>query len=339
LRRRWIAGSSPAMTDGAAVDRKDNAMLEPDHPMTMDQMPVQMPGAPTTPAQARARFFNSGNAFTRQLSTVPSSYFRREPALALDASTPTGLIACDLSQELGCAFPATTPLMLARYARIRAGERLETQFVASGSLWYVISGAGFTEDASERIAWQAGDIFVLPGGDIHRHQAGLDGAVLWLVSNEPQLAFEEIKTVAPGSAPTGMVHYPADEIRRQLDRIYQVAMGAAAAGLAIMFSSDAQEKNRTVLPTLSVDLSSLPPGQSQRAHRHNSVALQLLIQGEGVYSMVGGERHDWASWITAVTPPGEVHSVHNEGKKLALCLTAQDSGLHRYARTMGFSFA
>jgi gentisate 1,2-dioxygenase len=314
-------------------------MSDRDRPMTMDQMPVQLPAEPATAAQARARYFNSGNAFTRQLSPVPTAYFTREPALALDPATPTGLINCDLSGALDCAFPATTPFMLARYARIRPDDRLTTQFIASGSLWYVIAGNGTTDDGNETIAWGPGDIFVLPGGDAHHHRAGPDGAVLWLVSNEPQLAFEEIMDVEPGTAPTRMVHYPASEIGRQLDRIYQVAMGAAAAGFAIVFSSDAQLDNRTILPSLSVDLSTLPPGQSQRAHRHNSVALALIIQGEGVYSTVGGERRDWAPWMTAVTPPGEIHAVHNEGSKLAMCLTAQDAGLHRYARTMGFAFA
>ena len=314
-------------------------MTTSDRAMTMDQMPVQLPADATTPAAARARYFNSGNAFTRQLSAVPTTYFTREPALALDPATPTGLIACDLSEALCCSYPATTPFMLVRYASIRNGEQLTTRFVASGSLWYVIAGSGTTAGDDETLAWASGDIFLLPGGDMHRHRAGPDGAVLWLVSNEPQLAFEEIKAVEPGVAPTRMVHYPAGEIRRQLDRIYEAAMGSAAAGFAIVFSSDAQINNRTILPTLSADLSSLPAGQSQRPHRHNSVAVALVIQGEGVYSMVGGMRRDWAPWMTAITPPGEVHSVHNEGKKLAMCLTAQDAGLHRYARTMGFAFA
>src|SRR5258705_148218 len=169
---------------------------------TMDQMPVQLPAEPATAAQARARYFNSGNAFTRQLSPVPTAYFIREPALALDPATSTGLIPCDLSGALNCPFPATTPFMLARYARIRPYDRLTTRFVASGSLWYVIAGRGTTAGSGETIAWQPGDIFVLPGGDAHHHRAGPEGAVFWLVSNEPQLAFEEIKTVAPGVAPT-----------------------------------------------------------------------------------------------------------------------------------------
>jgi hypothetical protein len=52
-----------------------------------------------------------------------------------------------------------------------------------------------------------------------------------------------------------------------------------------------------------------------------------------------GSRAGAAPWMTAVTPPGEVHSVHNEGKNLAMRLTAQDVGVHRYAPTMGFLFA
>jgi len=68
------------------------------------------------------------------------------------------------------------------------------------------------------------------------------------------------------------------------------------------------------------------------------VAITLLIQGEKCYSMVGGQRRDWQRWATAVTPPSIAHSVHNEGKVMALSLTVQDAGLHRYARTMGFSF-
>ena len=54
--------------------------------------------------------------------------------------------------------------MLARYARIRAGERLTTRFVASGALYYVIAGSGETVQGADAIAWDEGDAFCLPGG-------------------------------------------------------------------------------------------------------------------------------------------------------------------------------
>ena len=115
--------------------------------MTMADMPVQRPSAPHGAAASRARFFNSGNAFNIELPPVPDGSFTREPARALDPAAPSGLIACDSSAALACPFPATTPLVLARYVRIRAGESLSTTFVASGSIWYVIAGEGVSEGA------------------------------------------------------------------------------------------------------------------------------------------------------------------------------------------------
>jgi hypothetical protein len=45
--------------------------------------------------------------------------------------------------------------------------------------------------------------------------------VLWVVTNEPQLAFENLRAPAL-RAPTELVHYRADEIARQIDLIYEV---------------------------------------------------------------------------------------------------------------------
>jgi hypothetical protein len=64
-------------------------------PQTIAEMPAQRPSDPTTPAQARGRFFNTGNAFNVQLPPVPDHLFTAEPVAALDPNAPTGLIACD----------------------------------------------------------------------------------------------------------------------------------------------------------------------------------------------------------------------------------------------------
>jgi hypothetical protein len=39
-----------------------------------------------------------------------------------------------------------------------------------------------------------------------------------------------------------------------------------------------------------------------------------------------------------VTPPGAVHSHHNDGGRRADFLIVQDGGLHQHARTMDFAF-
>lgn len=76
----------------------------------------------------------------------------------------------------------------------------------------------------------------------------------------------------------------------------------------------------------------------QRPHRHNSVAVSLVIQGEHCYSLIDGERKDWAPWATTITPPVSVHSHHNDGDELAMFLIVQDGGLYYHARAMGFEF-
>ncbi len=308
-------------------------------PLSIADLPAQRAAAPRSKAQARALYFNTGNAFNVQLPHVPDDSFTAEPARALYADTPTGLIVCDRSKALGCAFPATTPLVLARYARIREGETLRTNFAASGVIAYVIAGSGSTECGAERIDWKPGDAFVLPGGIEHKYHARDSHAVLWLVTNEPQLAFENLRAPREGEAPTDAVHFPADEIERQIALLYQVGRDQDIAGSALIFSSQRQEASRNVLPTLTVAMNSLPPGASQRAHRHNSVAVSLIVQGEGCYSMVDGRRKDWSQWATTITPPRAVHSHHNAGSRMAMFLIVQDGGIYYFTRAMGFEFA
>ena len=86
-------------------------------------------------------------------------------------------------------------------------------------------------------------------------------------------------------------------------------------------------------------MNTLPPGVSQRAHKHNSVAVSLVIEGEGCHSMVDGRRKDWAAWATTVTPATAVHSHHNEGARRATFLIVQDGGIYYHTRALGFAFA
>ncbi len=286
----------------------------------------------------RARYFSSADGFNIKHPRVPAHLFLAERDRALDPATPTGLVPLDLSGPLDLDFPATTPLILARFARIRAGETLRTRFTASGEIHYVIAGGGDTSWGSEQIAWDEGDAFCLPGGAAVTHRAGARDVVLWIVTNEPALALEGAQAPAPGLAPIEAVHYPADEIRRQLERIHGLPAATTLIGKAVNFASQALERRRTCLPSLTLAMNSLAPGESQPAHRHNAVAVTLVVQGDQCYSMVGGARMDWERYAVMITPPGDLHSHHNEGRELARFLIVQDGGLHYHCRTMGFSF-
>jgi len=310
-------------------------------PATIGELPVQTPAAPGSTAERRARYFNSGNAFMVQLSPVPDIAFTEEPARALNPATETGLIPCDISNQLGCDFPATSPFVLAYYARIRAGDSLPVDFVASGACYYVIQGSGSTRCADEDIFWSAGDVFVTPGGVRQTHRVDGDSesdAVLWIATNEPLVAHERLQPPAIGEAPTPLVHYPGEEIDRQIDLIYDVGCDVDTAGAGLIFSSEQQEASRNVLPTLTLAMNTLAPGATQRPHRHNSVAVSLIVQGEGCYSTIDGSRKDWSPWATTITPPVSVHSHSNEGKDRARFLIVQDGALYYHARANGFEF-
>jgi gentisate 1,2-dioxygenase len=292
-----------------------------------------------TPYTRRARYFDSGNAFALKYPPVPCHQFLAERDRALDAATGTAVIPLDLSAQLGTDFPATTPLILTRYLRIRAGDELTTRLKASGELYYVIAGSGATAKAADRIAWGPGDVFCLPGGGAATHLAGDLDCVLWEISNEPELAFEHLEPPAPENAVTGAVHYPAAEIAAQLERVGEKLKGEKIAGLALVFSSVDQARSRNVLPSLTLAVNQLPPGDFQRPHRHNSAAVTLSIRGKNCHSRIGGRRVDWQEHAVMVTPPGEVHSHHNDGDEQMVCLIVQDGGLYYHCRTMGFEFA
>lgn len=303
----------------------------------MANMPVQLPVDPRGVVEARARFFNSGNAFNLKLPAVPAATFLGQRDAAF-AATASGFFRCDQSAALAAPFAATTPLMLARYAAIAPSDVLTASFAATGAIWHVIRGDGDATVGDERFAWGPGDVFLTPGGVETALKAGADGAVLWLVTNEPQLAFDRLEARRGDDAAVEAVHYPAAEIARQLQRVLDAEQNDATSGVALIFSSTRQEASRNITPSLTLSLNTVPPGEHQRAHRHNSAAITLILNGDRCHSRVGGARCDWSPFATLVTPAGEPHSHHNEGGERAAFLIVQDGGLHYHARTMGFAF-
>lgn len=287
---------------------------------------------------SRARYYSSADGFNIKHPRIPAHVFRSERDRAFDPAMPTGLTALDLAGPLAIDFPATTPLILARYARIRRGERLTTRFAASGEIHHVITGAGVSFFGDEPLRWETGDVFCLPGGMSVIHVAETD-AVLWIVTNEPELAFARTQAPSPDNQPIQAAHYPATEIQRQLGRIHKLPAEKTMTGKAVTFANAALDKRRTCLPSLTLAMNSLSPGESQRPHRHNAAAVTLIVQGTRCHSMVGGVRVPWQEHAVMITPPGELHSHHNEGDELALFLIVQDGGLHYHCRTMGFSYA
>jgi gentisate 1,2-dioxygenase len=298
------------------------------------------PRAPS-PYTENARYLTSLDGFNVKRPAIPAHVFRAERDRTLAPGAPTGFVPLDLSAALGLDYPATTPLILSRYARIRRGDTLSTTFRASTELYHVIRGSGTTTVAGaadeKPMAWQAADTFCLPGGVTSRHAAAED-TVLWVTTNEPQLRFEGLQPPAPGAAPIQPALYPMAEIRRRLLGVYLDPRGAAMPGKSINLGNVTLEASRTTTPSFTLALNSLLPGEAQRGHRHNAVAVTLVLAGERCYSLIDGERADWEPHTVMITPPTAFHSHHNDGSQLALFLIVQDGGVYYHCRTMGFSY-
>ena len=309
--------------------------------LSMKTVPAAKPHSPLDPKSkvaAKARFFNSIDAFNIVLNPVPDKVFINESVEALASNSLTGYTACDSALDSENDAPATTPFLLARYARINKGEKLDATFNTIASIWYVIKGKGKIIIADQEVEWKAGDVFLLPGVEASLYSDKNTDSVLWLVTNEPQMKFENTRPLDLETGNIDIVHYPSEEIERQIKRVNSLEKTPEAAGIAVIFSSENQLYNRNITPTLTLAMNTLPPGEFQRAHRHNSVAVSLIIQGENCYSVINGSKKNWTQWGTTVTPPLSLHSHHNKGDKQARFLIVQDGGIYYHARTMGFSF-
>lgn len=291
-----------------------------------------------TPYANRARYLTDENGFAFSWPAVPIKQFLAERDRALAEDAQSGLIALDISGDLGTAYPATTPTLLCRYIRIRASEELRTAFAASGEIYYVMSGTGESRNGKDVLRWSRGDVFCFPGGDETVHRAGNAPCLLFCVTNEPLLAFERLRAPRPGEAVIQTTHWPAAEIDRNLEQVWNRPPGAEATGCSVQFSSAALAPSPNTLPSVNTAINTLAAGADQRPHRHNGVAVTLAIQGDGVHSIIDGKRVDWSTGAAQITPATLLHCHRNRGTQRMRSFVIQDEGLHHYTRTPGFSF-
>lgn len=277
------------------------------------------------------------------ITPVPCRVF---PA-SLHASGPTGEVMLDLSEDLDVAYPATSPALLASFVRILAGEELRTRSNATSELYFVLSGQGSTTFAVDRvIAWAEGDFVTLPSGCAAIHAARVD-SVLYRVLDTPLLDYLGAQANHPKFLPT---LFEAARVRAELERAAASPDAGQRSRIAVLLANAEAGATLTVTHTLWAMFGLLPAGHVQLAHRHQSVALDLIVDCQpGCFSLVGDElddqgrivdpiQVDWEPGGAFVTPPGKWHSHHNETGAPAHLVPIQDAGLHTYLRTLDIRF-
>jgi len=279
-------------------------------------------------------------------TTIPVRQF---PAQWHDPET-TRVVDLDLSDALVTPYPATGPSLLARFLCIAAGDELDVAPNATSVLFYCLRGRGSSEietaDGPRRTAWQAGDVVTAPGGTAPRHRADQD-ALLYHVDDSPLLGYLGVEAGRPRFAPT---RFDGEEASARLAEVAADPDAARRSRVAVLLGNARNDQTLTATHTLWAMLGVLPPGHVQRPHRHQSIALDLIVHCDpGCYTLVGPEirsdgaivdpiRVDWEPGGAFVTPPGLWHSHHNESGAAANLLPVQDAGLHTYLRTLDIRF-
>ncbi|MGD8789048.1 MAG: cupin domain-containing protein [Burkholderiales bacterium] len=287
--------------------------------------------------EQRAHYICNENGFAFSFPPVPVRQFREEHARAVDPATPSSAIMLDASDALGSAWPATTPTLLCRYIRIRAGEQVSMRYRATGEICYVLAGRGQSGNAADTVIWKRGDVFCLPGGTETTYRAEVD-AILFNVTDEPVLSYTGVRAPDENTATVETVVWRGEDIDRHLEAVFQRPMTTDTTGASVQFATRRTAPGIATIPFINTAINTLEAGRDQRAHRHNGVAVTLALQGDGIHSLIDGERVDWITGVAQITPATRLHSHHNRGDRRMRSFVIQDEGLHVYTRTPGFSF-
>jgi gentisate 1,2-dioxygenase len=286
------------------------------------------------------------------IAPVPVRRFAPEPG----GGDRSRLVPLDLSDELGLAYTATSPALLAMFVVLLPGDPLPTAGAHTSELYYCLRGRGYSDversavsGATGRIAWASGDFVALPAGCSVVHTVSGEGdALLYRVTDAPLLSYLGVAPVESRFEPT---RFDGTAARERLAEVERDPRSADRNRISVLLGNSATPQTLTVTHTLWAMLGVLPAGRVQRPHRHQSVALDLITDcAPGCYSIIGWslgadgtitdpQRVDWEPGGAFVTPPGRWHSHHNESGRDAYLVPIQDAGLHTYLRSLDIRFA
>jgi gentisate 1,2-dioxygenase len=263
----------------------------------------------------------------------------------LYATGKTRIIPLDLSAELRTPYPATGPSLLASFVRINAGEELKTSPNASSEFYYVIRGRGFSETASGAISWKTGDFVALPGLEA-THFADEDTA-FYMVNDSPLFEYLGAKQSRKRFQPTV---YSREAVLAELESAKNDPEASKRSRISVLLANKNFEQTMTITHTLWTMFGVVGPGTRQLPHRHQSVALDFVVEAKpGAYTLLGPElnedgtikdavRVDWVTGAAFITPPGYWHEHVNASSGDAYVMPIQDAGLHTYLRTLDIQF-
>lgn len=259
----------------------------------------------------------------------------------------TRVIPLDLSVNLDTSYPCTGPSLLANFVHIGSGETLTTNCNSASQVIFCIRGKGRSETPEGVVTWKTGDYFAVPGDMSLRHSAEEDTAFYW-VNDEPLFRYLGAK---PDTARFRPVFYSHECLESELAKVRAENEGKDKSRNGILLANIDCPVTKTVTHTMWSLYNLLPRQTRQKAHRHNSIALDLCVSaGPDTYTLIGRKidsdgniidpiKAMWKPGSAFVTPPGWWHSHHNESDEDAIVLPVQDAALHTQIQTLDIQFS
>jgi len=189
----------------------------------------------------------------------------------------------------------------------------------TSQLYYALEGRGFAAVNGRLVRWEKGDFLTLPARSDTTFFADADSAFYW-VHDEPLLRYLGADAAEPKFAPT---KFPRARAVAELEQIAARPGANDKSRVSVLLANTDQEQTLTITHVLWAMFGLLPAGQEQRPHRHQSVALDLILDARpGCYTLLGTHpdrgdtadpvRVDWEPGGAFVTPPGMWHAHYNE---------------------------
>ena len=228
-----------------------------------------------------------------------------------------------------------SPAIKASFIRLNENERYKDTSNYHSSIFYIVSGDGTLNQKK----FETGDVLCTNKfADIHANKS----TVIYNVDDSPLMDYF---SVSPTPEDECILYYSNKSIMDEIEKIENEGENEPNR-LGVIFGTS---ENNTISNTLWCLMTKTLPKAIQPAHRHNSIALDYCVKGDGYTllsktrdnegNLVNPIRIDWKDGMVFLTPPGWWHSHHSTSDEPGYVFPVQDAGLHMFMDTLDITFS
>jgi gentisate 1,2-dioxygenase len=142
--------------------------------------------------------------------------------------------------------------------------------------------------------------------------------------------------IAQPKSPCVPAHWKYDVVREYLMESGRLISAEEAERRVLVLENPGIRGNSSITHTMYCGLQLIMPGEVAPSHRHTQSALRFVVEGEGAYTAVDGERATMHPGDFIITPSGAWHDHGNPGTEPVIWMDGLDIPL---VRMLDASFA